>query len=283
MVPAETTTGFLSFARRRPGADRWSDEAWSQLDEHARSLGLVGLLVAACCDPDPQVVPEVRDELFAALGQDLGDALGEEGSAPLSDRMNRFAAARGEAPLASAVARVAFEVYDLAAHSFVVDDVLRAGRVMAHAGPGRDAREAVRQLIRLSRRAARSALGHLDGQLEVVHRLGNPELPIDYPDLDRRVGDYAPRLFAQRLPSLVASLLHDCRRTRFVFVLWARLRGVVIGKAHLAELADRIDPRDPLRLVEGLLHRRATCDAIARAAAAAPEAHRIEAAFLASA
>jgi hypothetical protein len=277
----ETSTGFIEFAAKRPGADRFSADDWAALRADADVLGLFGLMVAAACSEVPEVDPEVRDELTGPLQRDLADA-SQSGEKPLADAMEGFLAAKGErgpALLVRTLARVIYEVYDLSAHSFVQEDVVWAGVCLGWGGPGQDAREAARRLLRVSRKGARAVLGHLDGQLQLVHELGREDAPIDYAHLDRQIGIYAPRIYAQRFPSMLKSLVVDDRRSRFVPVLWARLRGVVIGRSHMTDLAGRIEPKAPLALVEALMERTETRQVLRQAVETCPAATRIEAAF----
>ncbi len=282
LAPDERTTGFLEFAKKSPDGDRLDDAGWKALADDAAVLGLFGLLTAAACSEVPTVDPAVRDELEQALNGDLADALGESDTVDVGARMDRFVSAKGERGpdlLARTIARVIYEVYDLNAHRFVQDDAVHACDLLAHGGAGQDAREAAKRILRISRFCARSTLGHLDGQVEVVHKLADETIPADFPALDEILGNYAPRMYAQRLPSIAKSLVTDAK-FRFVVVLWARLRGIVIGRAQLIDLGARITPRSPMLLIQALVENSETRTVLRKATETCPPANRIEKAFL---
>jgi hypothetical protein len=281
LAPDERTTGFLEFARKGPSGDKLGDKGWKALADDGAVLGLFGLLTAAACSETPQIDPEVRDELEQALNGDLADALGESGPGELSERMSRFVEAKGDRGadlLARTIARVIYEVYDLNAHRFVQDDVLHACDLLGAGAPEQDAREAAKRVLRISRFCTRSTLGHLDGQVEIVHKLADEKIPADFPALDAILDNFAPRIFAQRLPSIAKSLVTDAK-FRFVVVLWARLRGIVIGRAQLIDLGQRIVPRDPMLLVQALVENAETRNVLRQATETCPLATRIEEAF----
>ncbi len=282
LKPEETAAGFVAQGLASAAAEvALDEEARTSLAEDAAALGFFGLLSSLAVEGIPDPDPAVRAELADVLVRDLQDALGS-GESSLDALMTEFSSAKGERGselLARLVARVTYEVYDLRAHRFVQEDALLAGEVMASGGPGQDARELARRITRLSRLALRHVLGHLDGQIDLVHRLANPEAPVLYPEIEARMEDFAPRIFAQRLPSLAGVLLKDEKRFRFAFVLWCRLRGVVIGRDPLLAVADLIDPKRPLDLLQALASRRAARAALRKADEAFPAAARIEAAL----
>lgn len=284
IVPEETAAGFVAQALGKDDLGL-SPAAQTELREDARGLGLFGLLAALALPDGAAPDPAVRDELTGALTRDLGDALAGEGEAAqdgLEALFARYRAAKGErgpALLGRLIARVIHEVYDLQAHRLAQDDALNAACLLAHGGPEQDAREAVRRIVRLSRRAARHAMGHLSEQLAFVHELGQLEGELPLAELDRRIGEYAPRLFAQRLPSLTRSLIPDEPRFRFAFVLWGRLRGLVLPKSGLMALAEEVVPEQPGRLAAALAAAAPARATLRGADAAAPAARAIEAAF----
>jgi hypothetical protein len=283
LAPEELSTGFLSFAKSSPLGQRLEDKGWTALAGDAKVLGLFGFLAGAALTELPKVDPAVRDELEEPLGRDLADSLGATDNVSLFERMQQFVKAKGERGpdlLARSIARVIYEVYDLNEHRFVQDDALAACDLLAWGSPGQDARETARRILRISRMGARSTLGHLDGQVELVHKLADEQQPVDYAALDALLEDYAPRIFAQRLPSICKSLLSD-RKFRFVIVLWARLRGLVIGRNQLIDLGEQIDPRRPMLLVQSLVEREPVIEVLRHATNTCPLAARIEAAFLA--
>ena len=243
-------------------------------------LGYVGVLASLAVD-DAAPDPTVRDELLTTLVQDLRDALGEAASADadplaLCDAYRQAKGERGVDLLTRLVARVVYEVYDLQGHGFVHDDVLQAFDVLAYARPGQDARELARRLVRLSRRAARHVLGHLPEQLEFVHQLGRGQGELPYAEIDRRLDGFAPRIYAQRLPSITRALIPEESRFRFVFVLWGRLRGVVLPRDGIQGIVEQIDPKRPLQLVERLEARSAQQAGLQAASAACPLAGALE-------
>jgi hypothetical protein len=283
LAPDERTTGFLEFAKKSPDADKLDDAGWKSLADDGAVLGLFGLLTAAACTEAPAIDPGVRDELEQALNGDLADALGDSESVGVGERMDRFVAAKGERGpdlLARTIARVIYEVYDLNAHRFVQDDAVHACDLLAYGGAGQDAREAAKRVLRISRFCARSTLGHLDGQVEIVHKLADETIPADFDALDTILDAYAPRMYAQRLPSIAKSLVTDAK-FRFVVVLWARLRGIVIGRSQLIDLGSRITPRKPMLLIQALVENAETRDVLRKATETCPLASRIEQAFLA--
>lgn len=243
-------------------------------------MGLFGALLALCDPPAPD--PAVREELPGALGRDLADALGAPPGTPLPALLERYQAAKGERGpdlLARLVARVAHELYDLSAHRLVQEDVLAAWELLAAGGPGQDARHTARRLARLSRNAARTVLGHLDQQLEFVHTLGQETGELPLAEIDRRLAEYAPRLFAQRLPSMLKRLVGDEPRLRLAFVLWGRARGVVVGRAAIQGIGAHVVPERPEALVESLAARAEAVAALRAADQAAPLAAAVEAVF----
>lgn len=287
MLPAEEqAAGAVVQALGREGLQgRCGAEALAALRDDAGALGLVGLL-AALCEP-PAADPAIAAELPAALRRDLLDALppGSEradAGEPLGELCARFVAgkgAHGADLLRRLVARVVHELYDLGAHRLTQEDALAALLLLAAAGPGQDARETARRLVRLSRHAARTVLGHLDNQLELVHELGQREGELPLVEIDRRLSDYAPRLFAARLPAMLRRLVSDEPRLRLAFVVWGRLRGVTLGRAAIQGLAAHVVPERPEALVEALLARGPARAALRAADAAAPEARALEAAL----
>ncbi|MGE0708991.1 MAG: hypothetical protein AB7N76_23465 [Planctomycetota bacterium] len=281
MQPDETTVGFVEHAVRDPNeGSALSAEGLEGLRADGKALGLFGLLVAGALREAPEVDPEVRDELTDALSADLRDALGGgEASESLADLCARYRAAkreRGPELLARLVARVAYELYDLRAHGFLQEDALIACQLLAAGRAAASARDAALRTTRLGRTATRIVLGHLDSQLDLVHRLGNQEQPLVWPEIDRRLDEFAPRVFAQRWPSIASRLLQDDKRFRFVCVLWARLRGVDVGRTPLVDLAQRIDPRRPMLFIQALEEARPARAALVAACAAAPVAALVE-------
>src|SRR5690606_42047451 len=111
-----------------------------------------------------------------------------------------------------------------------------------------------------------------------VHRLGQAEAPVIYAEIDARLDEFAPRIFAQRLPSLVKVLLRDEKKFRFAFVLWCRLRGVVIRREPLLAAAEQIAPARPVTPLQALEERRSARGALRPADEAVPLARRTEAA-----
>jgi len=287
--PDETTVGFLEHAIRDPNeGDAIDAETLNELRADAQELGLFGLLAAASLGltgPAGEGGPAVRDELSAALASDLRDALGErDATASLSELCARYRAEKGEQGptlLARLAARVIYQLYGLADHGFLQDDVLQVGALLAAGDAQGSAREAARRATRLGRYATRTVLGHLDSQLDIVHRLGNSEQPLVWSEIDRRLDEFAPRIYAQRWPSMARRLLIDDKRFRFVVVLWARLRGVVIGRAGLVEVAARIEPKRPMLFVQCLVEGAHGREALRGASADSSEAALITSLFAA--
>lgn len=278
----EVAAGFVEHAMRAPGAESIAEARWEALRADADALGLFGLL-ACLADEAPKADPALRAELVDPIDRDLRDLLGDAEQVDLATRFERFTKAKGaKAPelLARGISRVVHEVYDLRQHRMSQEDALLACDLMAWGGPGVDARETAKRLTRLSRHASRAVLGHLAEQLALVHSLGQDE-QVAWIEVDWRLHEFAPRIFAQRLPSMLRFLLRDEARLRFAFVLWGRLRGVVLPKAGLLAIADRITPEKPLALVQALEERAAARAALRAADAASPTARTIERAFLA--
>lgn len=282
----EVAAGFVEHARRAADADDLPEERWEALRQDADALGLFGLL-AALAEPRPTVDPALRDELIAPLDRDLRDALGEgegdaSGRVALEARIARFLAAKGSRGpdlLARGAARVVHEVYQLSQHRLGHEDALAACDVLAWGGPGQDAREAGKRLTRLGRQACRVVLGHLTEQLAIVHALGQEE-QVAWIEVDWRLHEFAPRVFAQRLPSMLRLLTPDDPRLRFAFVLWGRLRGVVLTRAGVQAIAEHVVPEKPMKLVMALEERREARAALRAADAAAPAARAVERIFL---
>lgn len=277
----EVAAGFVEHAQRAAGADELPEERWEALRRDADALGLFGLL-AALAEPNPVVDAAVRDELVGPLDRDLRDALGETDEAPLDARIERFLAAkgaRGPDLLARSAARVIHEVYQLSQHRLGHEDALAACDVLAWGGPGQDAREAGKRLTRLGRHACRVVLGHLTEQLALVHALGQEE-QVAWLEIDWRLHEFAPRVFAQRLPSMLRLLLPDDPRLRFAFVLWGRLRGVVLTRAGVQSIAEQVTPEKPMTLIRALEERRDARAALRAADAAWPAARTVERIFL---
>jgi hypothetical protein len=281
----ETTTGWLEFAQGHAEGDVLSTAGWTKLSEDADALGLFGLLTAgALAGGDIGSGDEaIRAELADAIAATLRDQ-GAEG-ADLAAQAAAYRESKGERGpelLGRLLARQLYEVYGLREHGFLADDALLAGELLA-AGRGLAcARECARRTVRLSRTSARTVLGHLDGQLELVHRLGNPEMPLPLEEFDRRLGEFAPRVFAQRWPSVVKRLLIDDKRFRFVVVLWARLRGYVVGRQELFDLAARIEAGRPMLFVQALEEAKAQRQLLCDASAGGAAAQLCEAAFAAA-
>ncbi|MCO5169621.1 MAG: hypothetical protein M9894_25045 [Planctomycetes bacterium] len=283
----EMAAGFVEHARRAPGADALPDDRWEALREDAAALGLFGLL-AALAEPAPTIDPAVRGELVEPLDRDLRDALGEpadeagDAAARLPARLERFAKAKGERGpdlVARGTARVVHEVYALAQHRLAHEDALVAADILAWGGPGQDAREAAKRLTRLGRQASRVVLGHLTEQLALVHALGQEE-QVAWTEVDARLHEFAPRVFAQRLPSMMRLMVRDDPRLRFAFVLWGRLRGVVLPRAGVQAIGDHVVPEKPMTLVQALEERRDARAVLRRADAEWPVARALERVFL---
>jgi len=288
----ETAIGFLDQASRGPDAGQLSEERWAALRADADSLGLIGTL-AGLADLDPVVDPTVRTELVLPLDRDLRDALGEalaEGetqdpvavAAGLEARIGRFLAAKGSRGpdlLCRLVARVVFDTWGLATNRLSLEDVLAAFDVVAWSSGGQDARESAKRVLRLSRHSARAVLGHLAEQLALVHSLGQDE-EITWAEVDRRLHEFAPRIFAQRLPSIVRYLLPDEARLRLAFVTWGRLRGVVFPRAAVLSIREQIVPEKPLKAIGQLELRKDRLAALRAADAAWPLARTLEKVFL---
>lgn len=277
----EVAAGFVEHARRAADAEQLSEERWEALRQDADALGLFGLL-ASLAEPNPTVDAAVRDELVGVLERDLRDALGETDEAPLQTRIERILAAkgsRGPELLARNAARVIHEVYQLGQHRLGHEDALAACDVLAWGGPGQDAREAGKRLTRLGRHACRVVLGHLTEQLALVHALGQEE-QVAWVEIDWRLHEFAPRVFAQRLPSMLRMLTPDDPRLRFAFVLWGRLRGVVLSRAGVQSIAEHVAPERPMKLILALEDRRDARAALRAADAAWPAARAIERIFL---
>jgi hypothetical protein len=285
----ETAIGFLDQASRGPDAGQLTEERWAALRADADSLGLIGTLVGLA-DHDPVVDPAVRTELVLPLDRDLRDALGETDAsddpiavaAGLEARIGRFLAAkgaRGPDLLCRLVARVVFDTWGLATNRLSLEDVLAAFDVVAWSSGGQDARESAKRVLRLSRHSARAVLGHLAEQLALVHSLGQDE-EITWAEVDRRLHEFAPRIFAQRLPSIVRYLLPDEARLRLAFVTWGRLRGVVLPRAAVLSVREQIVPEKPLKAIGQLELRKDRLAALRAADAAWPLARTLERVFL---
>lgn len=281
--PEETAAGFV--AQGGAAAEVALGDEWASLRDDAAALGLYGLIASLAVEGSPDPDPAVRGELVTVLERDLRDALDAAPDADLPALMDAFVAAKGEQGpelLSRLIARVIYEVYDLRAHGFVQDDALNAAEAMAWGGPGQDAREAARRIMRLSRHALRNTLGHLDSQLDLVHALSLPDFPILYREIDARLDGFAPRIFAERLPSLLKVLVREEKRFRFMLVLWCRLRGIVIGKAPLVAATEQIEPKAPLELLRALAAAKLGRGTLRKADEAFPLARRIEQALRAS-
>jgi hypothetical protein len=279
----EVAAGFVEHARRSASAEELPEERWAGLADDADALGLFGLLAALAADPEPRIDEGVRLELVEPVNRDLRDALGEQDEVDLPTRFERFSRAKGAraADLAArVVARVAHEVYDLRQHRLTHEDALLACDLMAWGGPGVDARETAKRLCRLSRHAARAVLGHLSEQLALVHALGQEE-QVAWTEVDGRLHEFAPRIFAQRLPSMLRFLLADEPRLRFAFVLWGRLRGVVLSRAGIQGIAEKVQAEKPMTLIRALDERRPARVALRLADQMAPLAREVERVFLA--
>lgn len=286
----ETAIGFLDQASRGPDAGQLSEERWAALRTDADALGLIGTL-AGLADLDPVVDPAVRTELVLPLDRDLRDALGEQPDADqdplavaavLEARIGRFLAAkgaRGPDLLCRLVARVVFDTWGLATNRLSLEDVLAAFDVVAWSSGGQDARESAKRVLRLSRHSARAVLGHLAEQLALVHSLGQDE-EITWAEVDRRLHEFAPRIFAQRLPSIVRYLLPDEARLRLAFVTWGRLRGLVFPRAAVLSIREQITPEKPMKAIGQLELRKDRVAALRAADAAWPLARTLERVFL---
>jgi hypothetical protein len=286
----ETAVGFVDQASRGPDAAQLPEERWTALRADADSLGLIGTLVGIA-DADPVVDPAVRTELVLPLDRDLRDALGEPAeadqeplavAASLEARIARFLAAKGSRGpdlLCRLVARVTFDTWGLATNRLSLEDVLAAYDVVAWSSGGQDARESAKRVLRLSRHSARAVLGHLAEQLALVHSLGQDE-EITWAEVDRRLHEFAPRIFAQRLPSIVRYLLPDEARLRLAFVTWGRLRGLVFPRAAVLSIREQITPEKPMKAIGQLELRKDRLAALRAADAAWPLARTLEKVFL---
>lgn len=277
----EAATGFIEHAQRAPGAEQVPAAAWDALRKDADQLGLIGLL-ASLADAEPTVDEAVRAEVLEPIVRDLRDLLGADAPTELPavlDAFGKAKGARGPEILTRGVARVIHEVWDLQANRLMTEDVLAALDVIAWTRPPQDAREAVKRVARLSRHGARCVLGHMDEQLLLVHRLGQDE-QIPWTEVDRPIHEFAPRIFSQRLPSMIRFLLPDEPRMRLAFVIWGRLRGIVLPRAAVVAIAEKIVPEKPVKLIEALVAAAPKREALKRADAAWPTARTIEALYL---
>jgi hypothetical protein len=279
----ETTVGFIEHALRdTEEGGALGAEGRQNLHADAQALGLFGLLVAAALGPTgAEIEAEVRAELPDGVRDALSDALaGADGDLDaLTQRYLSEKGARGPELLARLIARVAYELYELRDHGFLQEDALLATELLAAGRAQTCAREAAHRTTRLGRTATRTVLGHLDSQLDIVHRLGNQQQPLVWAEIDRRVGEFAPRVFAQRWPSMASRLLIDDKRFRFVCVLWGRLRGVSLGRAAMIDLAQRIDPKRPMLFIQTLEESALMRKALIAADGDSPHAATLEAAL----
>jgi hypothetical protein len=278
----EMATGFLEHALSKATEEVVSEQTQTLLRAAARQLGFFGLLASLATD-EVEVDPEVRDELLEPLERDLRDAMaGFAESADVPALLARYASSKGDRGpglLARVVSRVIYEVWDLQSHRFVQDDALHACDLVGWAGPNQDAREMAKRVCQLSRHAARRTVGHLAEQLAFVHEMAHGEL--DPRRINRVLHEYAPRLYAQRMPSIASLLVGEEPRFRFGFVLWGRLRGVVLGRAGVQSVAEHIIPEQPQVLLEALAKRGPQLQALIAADQAHPVAGAIERVFLA--
>ena len=219
-----------------------SDEAREALRADLLKLGLVGtvVLLAKPGPADPAVAREARD----AIAREL-----EAGEGSLRELLDRFAkkrTARGAEAARKLVGRVLHDLYGLEGHGLTSEDVLRALSFAARSRGDGDARESARALARMGRDPARAVLGHLEEQIQLVHRLMVEEVMPS--EIDRPLLEFAPRIFARRLPSMLKVLLPKEPRVRLACVLWGRLRGLTISKESLVHALDALEPEKPVTL-----------------------------------
>jgi hypothetical protein len=191
-------------------------DAEEGLKSELRGLGLMGTLaLLAGGTPDPEVAKEALDAARGLSGKKLARAL--------------------------------HELYGLEGHGLIAADVSKALDFAARSRGDGDAREAARALARISRVAAKVVLGHLEEQIHLVHRLQTEDLTPG--EIDKPLLEFAPRIFAARLPSMLKTLLPNEARVRLAVVLWGRLRGVSIGKEALVHALDSLAPEKPASLI----------------------------------
>jgi hypothetical protein len=236
LLPDEGPLGFL---------EKTADEALKEsLRPDLRALGLAGTVVLLA-RPGP-ADPEVAREAALAVKREL--ALGE---GELEDLLARYAekkGPRGRELARKLVGRTLHDLYGLQDHGLVADDVTRALDLAARCRGEGDAREVARGLARSGKAGARVVLGHLEEQIQLVHRLATEELMPS--EIDKPLVEFAPRIFSVRLPSILKLLLPQEPRVRLVFVLWGRLRGLTVSRESLLDALDVFTPEEPGRLVE---------------------------------
>jgi hypothetical protein len=223
-----------------------AEEKVAPLRDDLRTLGLAGtvVLLAQPAAPDASVAREARDAVKKELG--VGDGT-------ISELVLRYAekkGARGRELARKLVGRTILDVYGLQDHGLTSDDVVRALDLAARSRGEEDARDLARALARCGKNAARVVLGHLEEQINLVHRLQVEE--VMFSEIDRALLEFAPRIYARRLPSMLKALLPLEARVRLVFVLWGRLRGFAVSKEPLVHALDAVSPEKPLELVSAL-------------------------------
>jgi hypothetical protein len=244
-----------------------------------RTLGLAGIL-AALASADP-VDPAVAREAPERVASELAASLGEGAPRDLPGLLAAYAAkkgARGKDLLRRAVGRSVHDLYDLQQNGLTGECTLRALDLVSRGRDGSDARDFARSLARLSRVSARAVLGHLEEQIALVHRLATEDLTPA--EIDRPLLEFAPRVFARRIPSMLRFLLPKEPRVRLSVVLWGRFRGLVLGKGGLVHALDALAPEKPFSLVRALAAPgvRARVRELAASEANATDARALEAA-----
>jgi hypothetical protein len=66
------------------------------------------------------------------------------------------------------------------------------------------------------------------------------------------LGEFAPRIFAVRLPSMLKHLIAKEPRLRLSIVIWGRLRGLALSRERLHKALDPLTPEKPFTLVQAL-------------------------------
>lgn len=241
-MPDESPVGFL---------ERIDDEnAKTALREDLRTLGLTGTLalLAQGDAPDQALATEAVEAVMTELVQKAGEG------GTLSEMLTRYSGRKGNKGRELArklIGRTFLELYGLQGHGLVGDDVVRALDFAARSRGDGDARGVARALARFGKAPARVVLGHLEEQIHLVHRLQTEELMPS--EIDKPLLEFAPKIFAARLPSMLKSLLPTEPKVRLAVVLWARLRGVALSKDAVAGALEMLVPEKPMSLVTRLL------------------------------
>ncbi|MHC4830394.1 MAG: hypothetical protein ACYTFT_08575 [Planctomycetota bacterium] len=232
-------------------------EALLSLRADLKALGYFGLLVclSEAVSPEAAVhtehVDAIRKRLLQGLAGDPEAEVDLEAAPALPELIEQYKEAKGESGAKltrRALENALFDFYDLDDHGMFVDDVKKCfDAFRAAAPPHEDIKDLIRKLAHMSSDTARFILGLFPEQLELIHRIGSRMTQPH--ELDRAFDDFGPGAIRMRLWAVTQTLLQREKRLRLAITLWARERGVAIGRDAILTVPEILEVKSTKKLI----------------------------------